>query len=171
MNDNIIMNGTYPYGESILVEAIPEQNYQFTQWSDGNTDNPRTIMLTQDTVLKALFDQIIIEQDSIIVKDSTDISDIITGGQDTIPHVEVQPGGEITIDRDDIGIGVITIITIGTESGQVHPGFGGNYDELESTRVVMEYVLEPLKQQADPNKWYAFAVPFEVDIETGVTRK
>ena len=170
MNDNIILNGTYPYGESILVEAIPEQNYQFAQWSDGNTDNPRSLILTQDTVLKALFEQIIIEQDTIIVTDSTDISDIITGGQDTIPHVEVQPGGEITIDRDDIGIGVITIITIGTESGQVHPWDGG-YDNLKNTRVVMEYVLEPLKQQADPNKWYAFTVPFEVDIETGVTRK
>ena len=170
MNDNIILNGTYPYGESVLVEAIPEQNYQFAQWSDGNTDNPRSLILTQDTILKALFEQIIIEQDTIIVTDSTDISDIITGGQDTIPHVEVQPGGEITIDRDDIGIGVITIITIGTESGQVHPWDGG-YDNLKNTRVVMEYVLEPLKQQADPNKWYAFAVPFKVDIETGITRK
>ena len=170
MNDNIILNGTYPYGESILVEAIPEQNYQFTQWSDGNTDNPRSLILTQDTTIKALFEQIIIEQDTIIVTDSTGISDIIPDGQDTIPHVEVQPGGEITIDRDDIGIGVITIITIGTESGQVHPWDGG-YDNLKNTRVVMEYVLEPLKQQADPNKWYAFAVPFEVDIETGITRK
>ncbi|MGN0235300.1 MAG: leucine-rich repeat protein [Paludibacteraceae bacterium] len=29
--------------------------HQFTQWSDGNTDNPRTIKLTQDTTLTAEF--------------------------------------------------------------------------------------------------------------------
>ncbi len=110
-------------------------------------------------------------QDTIIVADSTGISDIIPDGQDTIPYIEVQPDGEITIDITDVRIGVITIVTIGTESGQVHPGFGGNYNELENTRVVMEYVLNPFGQTASPDKWYAFAVPFKVDMETGITRK
>jgi hypothetical protein len=35
----------------------------------------------------------------------------------------------------------------------------------------MEYVLNPFGQTASPDKWYAFAVPFNVDIETGITRK
>jgi hypothetical protein len=34
----------------------------------------------------------------------------------------------------------------------------------------MEYVLNPFGQTASPNLWYAFAVPFEVDIATGITR-
>ena len=155
----------------LIFRADAAEGYQFAQWSDGNTDNPRSLILTQDTILKALFEQIIIEQDTIIVTDSTDISDIITGGQDTIPYIEVQPDGEITIDITDVRIGVITIVTIGTESGQVHPGFGGNYDNLKNTRVVMEYVLNPFGQTASPDKWYAFAVPFKVDMETGITRK
>ena len=32
------------------------RGYQFAKWADGNTDNPRTIELTQDTIMEALFE-------------------------------------------------------------------------------------------------------------------
>ena len=38
-----------------IIEATPKKAYKFTQWSDGNTDNPRTLPLTKDTVLTAEF--------------------------------------------------------------------------------------------------------------------
>ena len=38
-----------------IISAVGNLGYQFTQWSDGNTDNPRTIKLTQDTTLTAEF--------------------------------------------------------------------------------------------------------------------
>ena len=37
------------------ISATANYGYHFTQWSDGNTDNPRTLVLTQDTVLTAEF--------------------------------------------------------------------------------------------------------------------
>lgn len=37
------------------LTAIPDNGYRFTQWSDGNTENPRTIVLTQDTTFAAEF--------------------------------------------------------------------------------------------------------------------
>ena len=37
------------------IEAVADDLYQFSQWSDGNTDNPRTLTLTQDTTLQAIF--------------------------------------------------------------------------------------------------------------------
>ena len=37
------------------IEAVADNLYQFSQWSDGNTDNPRTLTLTQDTTLQAIF--------------------------------------------------------------------------------------------------------------------
>ena len=37
------------------ISAKPATGYAFAQWSDGNTDNPRTLILTQDTVLTAEF--------------------------------------------------------------------------------------------------------------------
>lgn len=41
------------------ISAYPDYGYHFVQWSDGNTDNPRIIELTQDTILTAEFAQII----------------------------------------------------------------------------------------------------------------
>lgn len=41
----------------VTIMAIPKQNhYSFFHWSDGNTDNPRTLTLTRDTTLTAMFD-------------------------------------------------------------------------------------------------------------------
>ena len=39
------------------IEATPKPHYRFVQWSDGVTTNPRTLTLSQDTLLKALFEE------------------------------------------------------------------------------------------------------------------
>ena len=41
------------------ISANPDFGYYFVQWSDGNTDNPRDLELTQDTILTAEFAQTI----------------------------------------------------------------------------------------------------------------
>lgn len=38
-----------------IIEAIAKENYRFARWSDGNTDNPRTIIVTGDTTYTAEF--------------------------------------------------------------------------------------------------------------------
>ena len=38
-----------------IISATANYGYHFKQWNDGNTDNPRTIKLTQDTTLTAEF--------------------------------------------------------------------------------------------------------------------
>ncbi len=43
------------YLDEVTLDAYPEYGYHFAQWSDGNTDNPRTLVLTQDTLLTAQF--------------------------------------------------------------------------------------------------------------------
>ena len=45
------------YMDEITLTAIPNCGYHFTQWSDGNTDNPRSLVLTQDTTFTADFAQ------------------------------------------------------------------------------------------------------------------
>ena len=47
--------GNYDYNTTHSISATPAVGYHFTQWSDGNTDNPRTVTLTQDTTFTALF--------------------------------------------------------------------------------------------------------------------
>lgn len=50
--------GTYDYGTNHQITATPNECYQFTKWSDGNTDNPRTITVTGDATYTAEFEQI-----------------------------------------------------------------------------------------------------------------
>ncbi len=38
------------------ISATPETGYHFVQWNDGNTDNPRTVSLTQAMTFTASFD-------------------------------------------------------------------------------------------------------------------
>lgn len=38
-----------------VFKAVANEHYHFTRWSDGNTDNPRTVTLTQDVSLVAEF--------------------------------------------------------------------------------------------------------------------
>lgn len=48
-------SGSFDYGVELTYKAIANEGYHFVQWSDGNTDNPRIISLTQDSVLSAEF--------------------------------------------------------------------------------------------------------------------
>ena len=52
-------NGSVIYPQTkcddMLLTATPDYGYHFSQWSDGNTDNPRAIELRQDTTLEAIF--------------------------------------------------------------------------------------------------------------------
>ncbi len=51
----VIGAGSYRYGERVTIEAIPSSGYEFSQWSDGNTDNPRTVTVTDNMSLSAQF--------------------------------------------------------------------------------------------------------------------
>ena len=44
--------------EVATITATPNEGYEFTRWSDGNTENPRTVSLTSDTAFVAIFTEI-----------------------------------------------------------------------------------------------------------------
>ena len=49
--------GEFEEGSRITLKVIPEDGYIFKQWSDGNTDNPRTIIIERDTMLTAICEE------------------------------------------------------------------------------------------------------------------
>jgi hypothetical protein len=49
-------SGIYPEDSSATVTAMPNTGYRFFTWNDGNTDNPRTVTVTSDTVFTAIFE-------------------------------------------------------------------------------------------------------------------
>ena len=48
-------SGTYTHGAEVILTAIPDIGYEFTQWSNGVTENPYTFSVTEDIVLEAQF--------------------------------------------------------------------------------------------------------------------
>ena len=59
VNDNIMGTAKVDINSSCdpRISATANYGYYFVQWSDGNTENPRTLELTQDTILTAEFAQ------------------------------------------------------------------------------------------------------------------
>ena len=47
--------GFYDANTNVTIKAVANENYVFERWNDGNTDNPRTIQLTQDSTFVAYF--------------------------------------------------------------------------------------------------------------------
>lgn len=69
--------GEYNYLSERTISANANYGYHFTMWSDGITDNPRTITLTQDTTFIAMFDN---NQYTLTVLSSNSTFGLVMGG-------------------------------------------------------------------------------------------
>ena len=47
--------GEYAYGTSATLNATANEGFRFVGWSDGNEENPRTVVVTEDVELTANF--------------------------------------------------------------------------------------------------------------------
>lgn len=47
----IIAGKRYKPGEVAVMEFIPDLGYHFVRWDDGSTENPRRVVMTQDTII------------------------------------------------------------------------------------------------------------------------
>ena len=65
--------GTYSSGTTIELNAIPYAGYEFLKWSDGVTDNPRTVSVTNNLSYTAQF------KESTIIPDL--LGDIVVDGK------------------------------------------------------------------------------------------
>ena len=45
-------------GDIVTITATPDPGYQFSHWSDGNTDNPRDIEITEAVELTAIYEPV-----------------------------------------------------------------------------------------------------------------
>ena len=54
-NGQVLGGGVYEYGTEITLVAIPNEGYEFVEWSDGVISESRTIVVTSDIVLAAKF--------------------------------------------------------------------------------------------------------------------
>ena len=50
--------GLYEVGDNVVLTATPDFGSRFRQWSDGNTDNPRTVTAVSDQTYTAVFEYV-----------------------------------------------------------------------------------------------------------------
>jgi len=80
-------SGPYAYNTSATLTATANEGYSFQSWDDGNSDNPRTLLVTEDVTLIATF----------VSGQSTDV-DIINSNIESL-H-KVLKNGQLYILRD-----------------------------------------------------------------------
>lgn len=88
------------YGSDIVLEAPEVIGYKFTQWNDGNTDNPRTVEVTGEATYQAVYERIpfpiMVNNEQVtgvyIVPSTQTIVYVISG---EVPVVEAN---EVTVD-------------------------------------------------------------------------
>lgn len=74
-NGTVTGGGIYTSGATVMLSAIPNACYQFVQWSDGNTDNPRAVIVNSDVTYTAIFKA---EQYTISVESADEIQGSIS---------------------------------------------------------------------------------------------
>lgn len=52
---SVLGSGSYEVGSSVTIAAIAKNGYTFSQWQDGNTNNPRIVQVTTDALYFASF--------------------------------------------------------------------------------------------------------------------
>ena len=71
-------SGVYPAGASVEIKAIPASYARFVKWDDGNTDNPRTVVVVSDLAFVAEFARV--QQYTITVQSSNEEWGQVLGG-------------------------------------------------------------------------------------------
>ena len=82
------------YAQKAIIAATPNDGYTFMRWSDGNTDNPRTIQVTSDTTLTAEFDV-----------DTRFLVTFVDWDRTVLSSVKVTPGEAATAPADPTRVG------------------------------------------------------------------
>ena len=62
--------------EAIQLTATPNDHCHFVKWSDGSTQNPRTVQVTQDSTFTAVF---AIDEHNVIVNQNLSEAGVVTG--------------------------------------------------------------------------------------------
>lgn len=153
-------------GETYVVTPKADAGYHFVRWSDDYPNEVRTFTAEEDISFTAIFAA---DDAPIIITDDQNLSDLKDYDGDGNIEIIVQPGGELKIDNTAHTIKTIIIEADGTNSGQIHNA--GSLAASENIDIIMDYRLDPVHDVASPDQWYAFAVPFEVNIHEGITRK
>lgn len=85
-------SGDYNPGETAVIGAVPNTGYKFSQWQDGNTDNPRNIQVTGNLNFIANFmvEQVTYTIQVAVKSGQSTLGTVVGGGTGLTPGSEVR---------------------------------------------------------------------------------
>lgn len=172
------------------LTAIPANHYEFLYWDDDhNLTNPIRDVDYDAGTYRAIFSQLPFkvgntyyavyeEAEQAAVSASAPIElennvgtnvlvsqDIqIDGNNHTLGSLTIPLGKKLTL-TDDLQVANLYMQTTTASSSQLV-----NKEHLTCTNAYIDITLEASQAEASPDKWYAFSVPFEVDVANGIRR-
>ena len=152
----VLASAEYEYGATPVAPADPtkaateEYTYTFSGWD-------KTIaVVTEAATYTATYSS---QLNNVAIDGDQDLADFPVGEN---THITVGEDGNLTV-SEPTTIGTITVTVNGDEASEIT-----GVENLTVTNAEMILRLEPNKANATPNKWYAFGVPFEVEVSGGI---
>ena len=109
-NPGLVFNNVFYANGSISLTATANEGYVFSQWSDGNTANPRTVNVSSNTTYTANFNDASIPSISLNPTSAT----VLTGSTTTLTATYENVSGTPTITYTSSNTNVATVSGSGT---------------------------------------------------------
>jgi len=152
----VLASAEYEYGATPVAPADPtksateEYTYTFSGW------DKTIVVVTEAATYTATYSS---QLNNVAVTGDQDLADLPVGEN---THITVDEDGNLTV-SEPTTIGTITVTVNGDEASEIT-----GVENLTVTNAEMILRLEPNKANATQNKWYAFGVPFEVEVSGGI---
>ena len=117
--------GTYTHNEVITLEATAGEGYEFSQWSDGNTDNPRLITITGNTDITAVFTPVQPEELEPLPGNETTVFDFSLIGPDGSKMLGVTLDAKDNYNKEEGRIEVASTNTAAEVDAKLDKAFSG----------------------------------------------
>lgn len=156
---------------NVQIQAYPRDGYKFVKWADGNIDNPRTIEITQDTTMEAIFEPLLVGKcgkDSVLnwTLDTTNMALVISGsGELTENYTYIRQIKSVTIGNEITSIGEyafeyrrsLNSIILGTNVKVIEArAFASSYHYDEYTDLLTYPTITCYSQRPPTVREYAF---------------
>ena len=107
-NGKVTGAGLYNSGEIAVLKATPNSGYIFKQWNDGNTDNPRQVVVDGNMALKAEFERILstpFTGTPIALPGVIEFEDFDNGGSG-VAYYDTDEGNNGSVYRTDVDVDI-----------------------------------------------------------------
>ena len=133
---------SYKEGTSVTLTAVADAGYRFTRWSDGNKENPRTVVVNADMSLTAIF-----QDENLPLQYVLDVTAGVGGSVKKSPDKTLYDEGT-----------VVTVTAVADEGYAFSQWSDGNTETTRKVTMDKDYVLQATFNTLQPTDITEFAI-------------